>query len=262
MATKHIDLNCDMGESYGRWTLGADEDIMPFITSANVACGFHAGDPHVMRKTVALAMKHNVAVGAHPSLPDLMGFGRRVMDITPSELKDYICYQTGALREYLRAAGADLQHMKPHGILYTQIEHEPAQTLSAAIGEAARDSGKELILMCLAGGKSDATCRKMGLRVASEGFADRAYNVDLTLVSRRLPGSLHTDPKKAAEQAVRMATEGKVRTIDGVDVDISVQTICCHGDTPGAQNIVRAVREALDKAGCTVKPLRDFLPKV
>ncbi len=260
MASKHIDLNCDMGESYGRWTLGADEEIMPFITSANVACGFHGGDPHVMRKTIALALTHGVAVGSHPSLPDLMGFGRRVMDVTPQELKDYLCYQTGALREFARAAGSDLQHMKPHGILYTMVEkNEP---LSAAIGEAARESGKDLILMALASGNYDRTCRKMGVRVASEGFADRGYNVDLTLVSRKLPGSLITDPERAAAQAVRMAMEGKVRTIDGVDVDISAQTICCHGDTPGAPRIVRAVREALEKAGCVVKPLRDWLPKV
>jgi 5-oxoprolinase (ATP-hydrolysing) subunit A len=258
MAPKHIDLNCDMGESYGRWTLGADEEIMPMITSANVACGFHGGDPHVMRKTVALALAHSVAVGSHPSLPDLIGFGRRVMDVSPQELKDYLCYQTGALREYVRAAGAELQHVKPHGILYTMVEKD--ESLAAAIGEATRESGEGLILMALASGKYDETCRKMGVRVASEGFADRAYNVDLTLVSRKRPGSLITDPERAAAQAVRMAMEGKVRTIDGVDVDIVVQTICCHGDTPGAPKIVRAVREALDRAGCAVKPLRSWLP--
>jgi UPF0271 protein len=260
MAEHYIDLNCDMGESYGRWTLGADEEIMPFITSANVACGYHGGDPHVMRRTVALALRHKVAIGSHPSLPDLMGFGRRTMDVTPAELRDYLCYQTGALREFCRAAGADLQHMKPHGILYTMIEKQPDQSWSTAIGEAARDSGKDLILMALASGTYDQTVRKMGIRVASEGFADRAYNVDLSLVSRRLEGSLITDPKRAADQAVRMAMEGKVRTIDGVDVDIKVQTICCHGDTPGAQHIVRTVREALEKAGCLVKPLREWLP--
>ena len=256
---KFIDLNCDMGESYGRWTLGADEEIMPHITSANVACGFHGGDPHVMRTTVALALRHGVAVGSHPSLPDLIGFGRRVMDVSPQELKDYLCYQTGALREFLRGAGSELQHMKPHGILYAMIEKD--EPLATAVGEAARESGKELILMALASGKYDRTCRKMGVRVASEGFADRAYNVDLTLVSRKLPGSLITDPARAAAQAVKMAMEGKVRTLDGVEIDIAIQTICCHGDTPGAQKIVRAVREALEKAGCQVKPLRDWLPK-
>jgi UPF0271 protein len=260
MQTRSIDLNCDMGESYGRWTLGADAEIMPFITSANVACGFHGGDPHVMRKTVELALRHGVAVGSHPSLPDLVGFGRRVMDVTPQELKDYICYQTGALREFLRAAGAELQHVKPHGILYNMLEKDEA--LSAAVGEAVMEvGGHELILMTLAGGKYDATCRKMGARVASEGFADRAYNVDGTLVSRKIAGSLITDPAKAAAQAVKMATEQKVRTIDGVEIDIAVQTICCHGDTPGAERIVRTVREALEKAGCQVRPLRDWLSR-
>ena len=259
MPSKFIDLNCDMGESYGRWTLGADEEIMPFITSANVACGFHGGDPHVMRKTVALAVRHSVAIGSHPSLPDLMGFGRRVMDVSGREVKDYICYQTGALREFVRAAGSDLQHIKPHGILYNMMEKD--ESLAEAAGEATLESGgRQLILMTMASGKYDRTCRKMGVRVASEGFADRAYNVDCTLVSRKIAGSLITDPQRAAAQAVKMAMEGKVRTIDGVEVDISVQTICCHGDTPGAEKIVRTVREALEKAGCQVKPLRDWLP--
>jgi UPF0271 protein len=256
---KFIDLNADMGESYGRWKLGVDEEIMPYLSSANVACGFHGGDPHVMRKSVELAIKHSVAIGSHPSLPDLMGFGRRVMDVTPQELKDYLCYQTGALREFCRAAGVELQHTKPHGILYSMIEKD--EPLAAAVAESARESGRDLILMALGSGNYDRLARKMGVRVASEGFADRAYNVDLTLVSRKLPGSLITDPQKAAAQAVKMAMESKVRTIDGVEIDISVQTICCHGDTPGAQNIVRAVREALDRAGCQVKPLRDWLPK-
>jgi UPF0271 protein len=253
---KYIDLNCDMGESYGRWTLGADEAIMPFITSANIACGYHAGDPHVMRKTVDLALRHRVAIGAHPSLPDLMGFGRRRMDVSRAEVRDYMCYQIGALREFARAAGVELQHVKPHGILYNMMEAD--EELAAAAADAAMASG--LILMTLASGKYDATARKMGARVASEGFADRAYNVDGTLVSRKIAGSLITDPARAAEQAVRMAMEGKVRTADGVDIDISVQTICCHGDTPGAETIVRAVREALEKAGCNVRPLRDWLP--
>ncbi len=255
---KVVDLNCDMGESYGRWTLGADEAIMPFITSANIACGYHGGDPHVMRKTVALALKHGVAIGAHPSLPDLMGFGRRVMDVSPQEVKDYLCYQTGALREFLRVAGSELQHVKPHGILYNMCEKDEA--LAQAVGEAVMESGKGLILMTLASGRYDATCRKMGCRVASEGFADRAYNVDGTLVSRKLPGSLIIEPQQAAAQAVKMAVEGKVRTIDGLEIDISVQTICCHGDTPGAEKIVRAVREALGKAGVQVRSLREWLP--
>lgn len=256
-ATRTIDLNCDMGESYGRWTLGADAEIMPLISSANVACGFHGGDPHVMRKTVELALQHGVAVGAHPSLPDLMGFGRRVMAVSPQELKDYICYQMGALREFLRAAGSRMQHMKPHGILYDMMEKDLA--LARAAGEAVAESGEDLILMALAAGQGDRACRAMGVRVASEGFADRAYNADGTLVSRKLPGSLITDPARAAAQAVRMALEGKVRTLDGQEVALSVQTICCHGDTLGAPTIVRAVREALERASCAVKPLVDTL---
>jgi UPF0271 protein len=210
-----------------------------------------------MRRTVELALAHGVALGAHPSLPDLMGFGRRKMDVSPRELQDYLAYQTGALREIARAAGATLQHLKPHGILYGMMEADEA--LAAVAGRSALDSG--LILMTLASGRYDATCRKMGARVASEGFADRAYNVDGTLVSRKIAGSLITDPARAAAQAVQMATQGKVRTVDGVDIDISVQTMCCHGDTPGAERIVRAVREALERAGCQVRPLRDWLPE-
>ncbi len=258
--SKFIDLNCDMGESFGRWKLGADEEIMPFITSANVACGFHAADPHVMRKTVALALKHRVAIGAHPGLPDLMGFGRRVMDVTPDEVKDYICYQAGALREFVRVAGSDLQHVKPHGILYNMMEK--SDELAAGAADAVMASGgTDLILMAAASTSFDRAVRKMGARVASEGFADRAYTVDGRLASRKIPGSLITDPKRAAAQAVKMATEGKVVTIDGVEIDISVQSICCHGDTPGSDTIVRTVREALDKAGCVVKPLREWLPR-
>jgi UPF0271 protein len=254
---KIIDLNCDMGESYGRWTLGDDEAVMPFITSANVACGFHGGDPHVMRKTVDLALKHGVAIGAHPSLPDLMGFGRRRMDVSRAELREIMCYQVGALREFCRAKGVDLQHVKPHGILYSMMEAD--EELAGAAVDVAQAAG--LILMTLGSSKYDATARKMGARVASEGFADRTYNVDGQLTPRKVPGSVIADPARAAAQAVKMAMEGKVTTIDGVEIDVSVQTICCHGDTPGAERNVRAVREALEKAGCAVRPPRDFLPK-
>ncbi|MCC7081865.1 MAG: LamB/YcsF family protein [Burkholderiales bacterium] len=249
-----IDLNCDMGESYGRWTLGADAEIMPFISSANIACGFHGGDPHVMRATVALALAHGVAIGAHPSLPDLMGFGRRAMAVTARELKDCVCYQIGALREFARAAGAGLQHVKAHGILYDMMEKDEA--LAAAAAEAVREAAdRSLIMVNLAGGKAERCSRAKGLRVAAEGFADRAYNADGTLVSRRLPGALIDDPQRAAAQAVRMVTAGKVRAIDGAEVDLRVQTICCHGDTPGAPSIVRAVRAALEGAGCRVRPM-------
>ena len=254
-----IDLNCDMGESYGRWELGADAEIMPHISSASVACGFHGGDPHVMRRTIAAALQHKVAIGAHPSLPDLMGFGRRVMAVTAQELKDYVCYQTGALREFARVAGAELQHVKTHGILYDMMEKDEA--LAAAVAEAVLESGgQSLLMVAAAAGNAERIGRARGVRVAGEGFADRAYNADGTLVSRRREGALIADPKQAAAQAVRMATAGKVRSIEGIDVNLRVHTICCHGDTPGAPQIVRAVRAALEAEGCRVRPMGAFVP--
>jgi UPF0271 protein len=257
----YIDINCDMGESYGRWTLGNDEEVMPHITSANIACGFHGGDPHVMRKTVELALQYGVAVGAHPGLPDLMGFGRRRMEVTPAELKDYHRYQTGALGAFVKAAGTTLQHIKPHGIQYHMFEEN--LPLSRATAEQVVELDPELILMTMAMTKYDAEARKVaGVRIAAEGFADRVYADDAQLVSRKLgKDALVTDPSKAADQAVRMAMEGKVRTISGKTIDVKVQTICIHGDSPGSEKIVAAVRDGLVKAGAIVKPLRDWLPK-
>jgi UPF0271 protein len=257
----YIDINCDMGESYGRWTLGHDEEIMPHITSANVACGFHGGDPHVMRRSVELAVQHGVAIGSHPGLPDLMGFGRRRMEVSPQELKDYQRYQTGALEAFARAAGTRLQHVKPHGIQYHMFEENVA--LGRATAEQVVELDPDLILMTMAMTKYDAEARKVpGLRVAAEGFADRVYADDGQLVSRKLgKDSLVADPAKAADQAVRMVMEGKVRTITGKVIDARVQTICIHGDSPGSDKIVAAVREGLVKAGAIVKPLRDWLPR-
>jgi 5-oxoprolinase (ATP-hydrolysing) subunit A len=258
--TTYIDINCDMGESYGRWTLGHDEEIMPHITSANVACGFHGGDPHVMRKTVELAVQHGVAVGAHPGLPDLMGFGRRRMDVTAAELKDYHLYQIGALSGFARACGTTLQHVKPHGIQYHMFEER--LELARATAEQVLELDRDLILMTMAMTKYDDEARKTPVRVAAEGFADRVYADDGQLVSRKLgKDALVSDPPKAAEQAVRMVMEGKVRTITGKLIDAKVQTICIHGDSPGSDKIVAAVREALVKAGATVKPLREWLPR-
>jgi UPF0271 protein len=257
--TTYIDINCDMGESYGRWTLGADEEIMPNITSANIACGFHAGEPHVMRKTVDLAVQHGVAVGAHPGLPDLMGFGRRRMEVTPQELKDIHRYQVGALYAFAKAAGTTLQHVKAHGIQYFMFEENLA--LGRASGEQVVELDPKLILMTMAMTKYDAEVRKIpGLRVAAEGFADRVYADDGQLVSRKLgKDALVSDPAKAADQAVRMVMEQKVKTITGMGIDAKVETICIHGDSPGAEKIVAAVRDGLVKAGATVKPLRDWL---
>jgi UPF0271 protein len=261
MAGKYIDINCDMGESYGRWTLGADEEVMPHITSANIACGFHGGDPHVMRKSVELALQYGVAIGSHPGLPDLMGFGRRRMEVSPQELKDYHRYQTGALAAFVQAAGAKLQHVKPHGIQYHMFEEN--LPLARATGEQVLELDPELILMTMAMTKYDVEARKVrGLRVAAEGFADRVYADDAQLVSRKLgKDALVSDPAKAADQAVRMVLEGRVSTITGKVIDVNIETICIHGDSPGAEKIVAAVRDGLVKAGCQVKPLRDWLAR-
>ena len=256
----YIDINCDMGESYGRWTLGADEEIMPNITSANIACGFHGGDPHVMRKSVELAVQHGVAVGAHPGLPDLQGFGRRRMEVSPEEIKEIHRYQVGALWAFAKACGTTLQHVKPHGIQYHMFEEN--LPLGRAAAEGVVELDPELILMTMAMTKYDAEARKTKARVAAEGFADRVYADDGQLVSRKLgKDALVSDPAKAAEQAVRMVIDGKVVTITGKTIDVKVQTICIHGDGPTAEKIVPAVREALVKAGAIVKPLRDWLAR-
>ena len=261
MTTTYIDINCDMGESYGRWTLGHDDEIMPYLTSANIACGYHAGDPHVMRHSVEMAVQHGVAIGAHPGLPDLMGFGRRRMEVTPDELKDYHRYQTGALAAFAQAAGTKLQHVKAHGIQYFMFEENMA--LGRASAEQVVELDPEIILMTMAMTKYGAEARKVkGIRVAAEGFADRVYADDGQLVSRKLgKDALVTDPQKAAEQAVRMVMDGKVRTITGKIIDVKAETICIHGDGPTAEKIVPAVREGLVKAGAIVKPLRDWLPR-
>ena len=255
--TTYIDINCDMGESYGRWTLGNDEGVMPHITSANIACGFHGGDPHVMRKTVELALKHGVAIGAHPGLPDLMGFGRRRMEVSPQEIKDIHRYQVGALGAFFKAAGTTLQHVKAHGIQYHMFEEN--LELARASAEQVLELDPNLILMVMAMTKYDAEARKTKARVAAEGFADRVYADDGQLVSRKLgKDALVADPAKAAEQAVRMVMEQKVKTITGKTITAKVDTICIHGDSPGADKIVAAVREGIVKAGATVKPLRDW----
>ncbi len=250
----NIDLNCDMGESFGAYAMGYDEAIMPHVTSANIACGFHAGDPQVMGKTVKLALTHGVALGAHPGLPDLMGFGRRKMDVSPGEMRDYVRYQIGALREYARAAGKSLQHLKPHGVLYHMMNME--DELAAAMAEMAIES--DLILIAHSSSRYAQVATSKGARVATEACADRGYNADGTLVSRKAKGALITDPALAAAQAVRMVREGKVRAIDGSEFSVSVQSVACHADTDGADEIAAAVRTALEQAGCIVKPLGEW----
>lgn len=244
-----IDLNCDLGESFGAWRMGADEAIMPLITSANIACGFHAGDPAVMARTVQLAKAHGVAVGAHPGYADLQGFGRRELQLAPDEVEALVLYQIGALAAFARAEGVELAHVKPHGALYNQAAREHA--LAQAIARAVARFSRELILVGLAGSALIEAGAEAGLRAANEGFPDRAYNADGTLRSRRLPGAVLEAPETVAAQAVRLATEG----IEKDGNRIAVETLCIHGDGPHAVEFARAVRAALIDRGVNLQRL-------
>jgi UPF0271 protein len=250
---KRVDLNCDMGESFGAWTMGADEAVLPHVTSANIACGFHAGDPAVMHRTVRAAAAHGVAVGAHPSLSDLVGFGRRRMDITPDEAYALVVYQVGALLGFTRAAGVRLTHVKPHGALYNMAATDAR--LAEAISCAVRDVDAGLVLFGLAGGALVREAERAGLRAASEVFADRGYEPDGILTPRGQPGALVSDPEEAAARAVRMVLEGKVAARGGGDIPVRVDTLCVHGDGPHAADIARLMRQRLEEAGVRVVPV-------
>lgn len=246
-----VDLNCDMGESFGAYALGADAEIMPFITSANIAAGFHAGDPQVMDKTVALAVKLGVAVGAHPGFPDLVGFGRRAMSCTPDEVEAMVLYQVAVVAGFAQAHGVALRHVKPHGALYNMAAQDESLALAITHGVARFDRG--LTLVGLSGSRAmQRAAQATGLRFAAEAFADRAYNPDGTLVSRRLPGSVLTDPAQAAAQAVRMVKEQIVLAHDGTRVILAAETICLHGDNPSAAANAKAIRTALEASGIEV----------
>jgi UPF0271 protein len=237
-----IDLNSDVGESYGAYRIGADAEVLPHVTSANVACGFHAGDPRTMRETVALAKAHGVAVGAHPGLPDLVGFGRRAMEVSPQEAYDLIVYQVGALRGFAASAGVELQHVKPHGALYNMAAARPA--LAEAIARAVRDVDPGLALFGLAGSHLVAAGEALGLKTASEVFADRNYLPDGSLVPRSRTDALVSDAEEAVRRAVRMVGEGRVRAVEGEEMAIRADTVCIHGDAPGAAEFARRLREA------------------
>jgi 5-oxoprolinase (ATP-hydrolysing) subunit A len=249
MALK-VDLNADMGESFGRWTLGDDDALMPLLTSANIACGFHGGDPHVMRRTVTLALEHGVGVGAHVALPDLLGFGRRRMVVTPDELHDYVLYQAGAMKAFAEAAGGVLQHVKPHGVLYWMVEEDPE--LAQAVADAVAELGDDVILM-LAGRAVKEAAAAAGLRFVPEGYIDLDYGGDGKLVIERVKQL--RDPEATAARAVRLVTEGRVATLDGTELELEVRSICVHGDAPNAPDIAAAVRRALEKAGVELTPL-------
>jgi 5-oxoprolinase (ATP-hydrolysing) subunit A len=248
-----IDLNADMGESFGAYTIGADEQVMSNITSANVACGFHGGDPAVMRRTVRLAREARVSVGAHPGFQDLAGFGRREMRVTPQETEDIVLYQIGALAGIARSEGVQLRHVKPHGALYNMAVRDAA--LAGAIARAVRAFDPSLILFALPGTQLARAGEDCGLAVAAEGFADRSYEPDGSLTPRSRPGAVIHELSSVVDRAVRMATEGKVTASDGSEVLMRVQTICTHGDTPGAQALTRAIRAGLARAGVTVAPV-------
>jgi 5-oxoprolinase (ATP-hydrolysing) subunit A len=246
---KKIDLNCDMGESYGAWTMGADAEVMPLISSANIACGFHAGDPATIRRTVRLAVDHGVAVGAHPSLPDLQGFGRRAMKISPQDMYDLVVYQAGAVEAFARAAGAKLHHVKCHGALYNMAANDEA--LSEAMVRAGRDLG--VMLYVLSNSRNFDLAQAAGVRVAGEVFADRGYaDDDGTLAPRGTPGAMIEDADRAVQQALAMVGEGYVTSLSGKRVPVAPDTLCIHGDQPGAVAFARALRNVFKEKGIDV----------
>lgn len=246
-----IDLNCDMGESFGAWTIGSDAAVLPYVTSVNVACGFHAGDPSVMRATVHAAAAHHVAVGAHPGLPDLNGFGRRDMAVSAQEVYDMVVYQIGALQAIAGAAGVMVRHVKPHGALYNMAAVR--RDLADAIARAVQDVDAMLVLVGLSGSALIDAGAVLGLRVAREVFADRSYRPDGTLVPRTIPGALITDIDVAVARVLRMVQLGRVLALDGTDIAVTADTICIHGDAPGAPQFAQRIRTALHTAG--VSPL-------
>jgi len=253
-----IDINCDMGESFGGYTIGRDEEVIQHVTSANVACGFHAGDPLVMRRTVKLAKRHNVAVGAHPGFPDLMGFGRRNMSVTREEARNYMTYQIGALRAFCDSENIELQHVKAHGALYNMAVDDP--DLAAAIVESVKDFTPTPIVLVLAKSQLQKICEDAGLKVGREAFADRAYNPDGTLVPRRTPGAVIRDTELIEKSVLYIAKESKVFSLEGKPINLGrVDSICVHGDNPEAVAIAAAIRSAFLREGITVAPLRQFV---
>jgi len=250
---KSIDLNCDMGESFGVYKIGADDQVIKNISSANIACGFHAGDPQIMDYTVKLAKKYGVGVGAHPGFLDLFGFGRRRIDIAPKELENELIYQIGAMQAFCQANGVKMVHVKAHGALnnMASVQSELAHTIARAI--KAVDPG--LVFVALAFSEMEKAGNKEGLTVAREGFADRAYDNEGMLVSRKVEGSVIHDPETVVERVLRMVKEGKVQTITGEDIDINPDTICVHGDNPEAIALTSQLKARLNEEGVEINPL-------
>ncbi|HEX9396072.1 MAG TPA: 5-oxoprolinase subunit PxpA [Burkholderiales bacterium] len=245
---KKIDLNCDMGESYGAWKMGDDAGVMPHISSANIACGFHGGDPATIRKTVRLAVDHGVAIGAHPSLPDIQGFGRRVMKISPQDMYDLVVYQAGAVEAFARAAGSRLHHIKCHGALYNMAAVD--EGLSEAMVKAGKDLGA--MLYVLSNSKNFEIAKKAGIPVAGEVFGDRGYSDDGTLAPRDQPGGMIEDARQSVKQVLAMVEEGYVTSLSGKRVPVSADTLCLHGDQPGAVAFAKEIRKVLAEKGIAV----------
>lgn len=248
----HIDLNSDVGESFGNWTMGDDAAIFQSVSSANVACGFHAGDPSGIAQTCRDAVAGGMTIGAHVGYRDLAGFGRRFLDCSPTELADDVLYQLGALEALARSAGGTIRYVKPHGALYNTIVHHQAH--AQAVVDAVKAFGGDLPLLLLPGSIALDKAEKAGLRGVAEAFADRGYTPDGTLVSRREPGAVLHDEAEVAERMVRLATDGVLRAVDGTDVRVEAESICLHGDTPGAVAMAAAVRAGLESAGVEIRP--------
>lgn len=245
-----IDLNSDLGESFGAYKIGSDEEILKYVTSVNIACGFHAGDPSVMRKTVKNALLNNVSIGAHPGLPDLIGFGRRNMSLTPDEAYDMVIYQVGALYGFIKAEGGTMQHVKPHGALYNMAAKDGK--LAIAIAQAVYDINPELILFGLAGSESIKQGRLVGLRTASEVFADRTYQNDGSLTPRSQSDAMVTDEKESIERVIRMVKDKKVKCQQGNDIVIEAETVCIHGDSAKALNFALEINNTLTNSGIEI----------
>lgn len=254
---KKIDLNCDLGESFGNYKIGLDDEVIRHISSANVACGFHASDPLVMQKTVALAKENGVCIGAHPGFPDLVGFGRRNMSVSPAEAKALVQYQIGALDAFCKAAGVKLCHVKPHGALYNMAGKD--DILAQAVCEGIFEYDSNLILLGLSGSKMIEAGKKIGLRTASEVFADRAYEADGSLVARSKPGAVITDENLAVSRVVEMVKNGRVTSITGNEIEIKADSICLHGDGVKAVEFAKRIKEELLKNDVEIVPLRELV---
>ena len=248
-----IDLNCDLGESFGNYKIGMDEEVIKFISSANIACGFHASDPLVMEKTVALAKENGVQVGAHPGFPDLAGFGRRNMNVSTAELKAMVMYQVGALAAFCKARDIKMNHVKPHGAMYNMAAKDIKLALAIAEGIAQVDDS--LILLGLSGSQLLKAAQEVGLKSAAEVFADRAYEEDGSLVARTKPGAVIADENEVIERVIKMIKLGKVQTITGKEIEIKPDSICVHGDNPKALNFVKLIRQRLTQENIKIEAM-------